>query len=61
MDSLHPTQATKVSYGWIKTGENKLIASIASRTRINITGAINLTNMEGIHQEYPTVNAAFYY
>lgn len=58
MDSLHPTQATKVSYGWIKTGENKLIASIASRTRINITGAINLANMESIHQEYPSVNAA---
>jgi len=57
MDSLHPTQATKVSYGWIKTGKNKLIASIASRTRINITGAINLTSMESIHQEYPTINA----
>ncbi|NBP04325.1 MAG: IS630 family transposase [Proteobacteria bacterium] len=58
MDSLHPTRATKVSYGWIKTGENKLIASIASRTRINITGAINLATMESIHQEYPTINAA---
>lgn len=58
MDSVHPTQATKVSYGWIKTGEDKLIASTASRTRINITGAINLDSMDSIHHEYPTVNAA---
>ncbi len=58
MDSVHPTQATKVSYGWIKTGADKLIASIASRTRVNITDAINLNSMNNIYREYPTVNAA---
>jgi transposase len=57
MDSVHPTQATKVSYGWIKTGTDKLIASSASRTRINITGAINLATMNVIHNHYATVNA----
>lgn len=57
MDSVHPTQATKVSYGWIKNGEDKLIASIASRTRVNITGTINLNSMNNIYREYPTVNA----
>lgn len=58
MDSVHPTQATKVTYGWIKTGTDKLIASTASRTRINITGALNLASMSVIHNNYTAVNAA---
>ena len=58
MDSVHPTQATKVTYGWIKTGTDKLIASTASRTRINITGALNLTSMSVIHNNYAAINAA---
>ena len=28
-DELHPTMATKVTYGWIRTGANKPIATIA--------------------------------
>ncbi len=58
MDSVHPTQATKVAYGWIKTGTDKVIASTASRTRINITGAINLASMSVTHNSYATVNAS---
>lgn len=57
MDSVHPTQATKVAYGWIKTGTDKLIASTASRTRVNITGAINLASMSVIHNNYAAINA----
>jgi transposase len=57
MDSAHPTQATKVSYGWIKAGTHKLIATTASRTRINITGAVNLATLEVTHNHYVTVNA----
>jgi transposase len=58
LDSVHPTQATKPSYGWIKKGEDKLIGSTASRTRINLTGAINLNSMEVINKEYETINGA---
>ena len=56
MDSVHPTMATKVSYGWIKKGKDKLIASSASRTRLNLTGALNLKEMTVISQDYETIN-----
>ncbi len=56
IDSVHPTMATKVSYGWIKTGSDKSIGTVASRTRMNITGAIDLSLMKVIHDEFETIN-----
>lgn len=46
MDSAHPTMATKVVCGWIKKGVDKPIAQTASRTRVNIMGAIELATMK---------------
>jgi len=58
MDSVHPTQATKLSYGWIKKGETKHIGTTASRTRLNIIGAIQLGHLsEAITAQYETINA----
>lgn len=57
-DSVHPTQATKVSCGWIRTGEEKLIGSTGSRTRMNICGALNLEDMSLISCTYDTINTA---
>lgn len=45
MDSAHPTMATKVVCGWIKKGVDKPIAQTASRTRVNVMGAIELNTM----------------
>jgi len=45
MDSAHPTMATKVVCGWIRKGQDKRIKQTASRTRVNITGAIDLSKM----------------
>ena len=45
MDSAHPTMATKVVCGWIKKGVDKPIAQTASRTRVNVMGAIELATM----------------
>lgn len=56
IDSVHPTMATKFSHGWIRTGVNKLISTTASRTRVNLTGAINLENMEVLAKDYETIN-----
>lgn len=42
MDAVHPTQATKLSCGWIRTGEDKAVETTGSRTRLNILGAVNL-------------------
>lgn len=55
-DSVHPTMATKIVYGWIKTGQDKPIATIASRTRINLTGAICLKTLRVITQSFDTIN-----
>ena len=45
MDSAHPTMATKVVCGWIRKGVDKPIAQTASRTRVNVIGAIELSSM----------------
>lgn len=58
IDSVHPTMATKVSYGWIKKGHDKLISTTASRTRVNIAGAIELKNMKLITQSFDTINSS---
>jgi len=57
LDAVHPTMATKVSEGWIRTGKDKPIASTASRTRVNLVGALNLETMAVISAAYETVNS----
>lgn len=56
-DSFHPTQATKITYGWVLKGKQAAIPTTAGRKRLNFTGAINLKDMTLIHQETETVNA----
>ncbi len=57
MDAVHPTQATKITSGWIKTGVDKPIETTGSRTRLNIIGAIELAHIEeAIIGQYDTVN-----
>lgn len=57
-DGVHPTMATKVTYGWIRTGTDKPIATTASRTRVNLMGSLNLETMEVIAGEYKTIDSA---
>ena len=45
-DATHPTMATKIGHGWIKTGTDRLIKTTASRTRVNVIGSINLKTMK---------------
>ena len=57
MDAVHPTQATKLSYGWIRTGQTKHVETTGSRTRLNIVGAIQLGNIaETVTAQYETIN-----
>jgi transposase len=57
MDSVHPTQATKITYGWIRTGQDKQVHTTASRTRVNLIGAIQLGHIDdAISAEYDTIN-----
>lgn len=58
IDAVHPSQATKLSYGWIKTGKTKKVNTTASRTRVNLAGAIQLNKLsEAITGQYDTINA----
>ena len=58
IDSVHPTQATKITSGWIRKGVEKMIATVASRSRINLTGAIDLNTMSIMTREYETINGS---
>lgn len=58
MDAMHPTQATKVSCGWIKKRHDKAIETTGSRTRLNIIGAVNLNNIADAKvKRYDKVNS----
>ena len=56
-DAVHPTMATKVSYGWIRTGVNKEINTTASKTRVNLLGAIELDTMNIVSSSYDKINS----
>lgn len=56
LDGVHPTMATKITYGWIRTGKNKRIETTGSRTRINLLGSINLITMQVEVKSYQTIN-----
>ena len=49
--------ATKVTCGWIRKGLDKPIAQTASRTRVNVMGAIELTSMNIVSCRPEYVNA----
>ena len=57
-DGVHPQHNTHVVYGWILKGENFELKSNTKRFRVNINGAINAEDPEGIViDSSDTVNA----
>lgn len=57
LDAVHPTQATKLSFGWIRTGEKKAVETTGSRTRMNILGALALNDTaHPVIDDYETIN-----
>jgi hypothetical protein len=58
MDAIHPTQATKVSCGWIKKGHDKAIENTVSRTQLNLVGAMDFNNLASARiKRYEKVNS----
>ena len=58
MDAVHPTQATKISHGWIRKGIDKSIETTGSRSRINIIGALNLSDIGAtVVNSYDRINS----
>lgn len=56
-DGVHPTMATKISYGWIKKGVDKPLATTASRTRLNLMGSLNLETMKVTINSFETLDS----
>lgn len=38
IDGVHPTQGTKLAYGWMPKGQKTVVETTGSRTRLNIMG-----------------------
>jgi transposase len=54
----HPTQATKVSCGWIKKGHDKAIENTGSRTKLSLVGAIDWNDLAVVQvRRYDKVNS----
>jgi len=57
IDGVHPTHNVQLSYGWIKKGVEKYIPSNCGRSRINLTGAIDIIAHDVVIQEDITLNS----
>lgn len=56
-DGVHPTMATKITYGWIRRGSRKPIPTVASRIQLNLMGALNLETMGVTISSYETLDS----
>lgn len=56
-DSVHPSQQTRPSYGWIKRGKDKPIETTGARKRVNLMGVLNLETMTFGYQDFETINS----
>lgn len=59
IDGVHPTQGTKLAYGWMRAGKGaKQVETSGSRSRLNLMGAINLTALDKtVIREYDKINS----
>lgn len=55
-DSVHPSQQTRVAYGWVKKGKEKLLESTGARKRVNLMGALGLEEMNFVYESFETIN-----
>jgi len=57
MDGVHPSHNVQLGYGWIRKGTDKLVPSNTGRSRINLTGAIDILSHDLLVQEDTMLNA----
>lgn len=57
MDGVHPTHNVQPAYGWIKTGVRKEIPANSGRSRINLSGIIDVISHNVLVQEDKMLNA----
>lgn len=57
IDGVHPTHNVQLAYGWIKKGVKKEISANSGRSRLNLSGIIDIISHRIIVQEDKTLNA----
>lgn len=57
IDGVHPTHNVQPAYGWIKKGVRKEIPANAGRSRLNLSGSIDVISHNVVIQEDRTLNA----
>lgn len=57
LDGSHPQHNSMPAYGWIKKGTEKELKSNTGRKRVNLNGALNITDHTVIVREEETINA----
>jgi len=57
MDGVHPTHNVQPAYGWIETGVRKEIPANSGRSRLNLSGAVDIVDHKVIIQEDKSLNA----
>jgi transposase len=57
IDGVHPTHNVQPAYGWIKKGVRKEIPANTGRSRLNLSGAIDVISHHVVMQEDQTLNA----
>jgi len=57
MDGVHPTHNVQPAYGWIKKGQRKEIPSNTGRSRLNLSGAVDVIDHKVLVQEDKMLNA----
>lgn len=51
------TLTTKISYGWIRTGQDKAIETTGNRNQLNIIVALNLSDIRAtVIHDYESIN-----
>ena len=57
IDGCHPNHNAMPAYGWIEKGVTKEIPTNTARKRINLNGAIDISDFDLVIREDPTLNA----
>lgn len=57
IDGVHPTHNVQPAYGWIKRGVRKEIPANSGRSRLNLSGAVDVVNSKVVVQSDKTLNA----
>jgi transposase len=57
IDGVHPTHNVQLGYGWIKKGVEKLVPANSGRSRLNLTGALDIISHDVVVQEDKMLNA----